>query len=190
MLCPLCKYQTGNRRFFSRHLCLRYRPIINPGGQGHVVLNRCFTPRPLFLLFRSSHSLLFYLCSPLNPPEGRVHYLCLPWEDASGCLVPRQAFTCGSSRVPLHCLFLTGPLSVWSKILPQDLCTCHPPSSPHPYLGPSVFCHSHGWPRLIFQVSFHTSLFKKAVREDLVSRRPPGQLFTPTSLLNTSSMQA
>lgn len=35
--------------------CLRYRPIISPGGQGHVLLNRCFTPRPLLLLFWLSH---------------------------------------------------------------------------------------------------------------------------------------
>lgn len=116
MQCPLCKYQSRNLMFcpflFSRGLCLRYRPIINPGGQGCVLLNRCFTLRPWLLLFWPSHRPPFYLCSHLNPLQERVYYLCLPWEDASGCLVPRQAFTCGSSCVPLHCLFPTGPLSI------------------------------------------------------------------------------
>lgn len=42
------------------------------------------------------------------------------------------------------------------KISPQDFCTCH-----SPYLGPSVFSHSHGWHQLIFQASFHISLLNE-----------------------------
>lgn len=47
MPCPLCRDQSRNQMFclflFSRCLCLRYRPSINPGGQDCVSLNRCAT---------------------------------------------------------------------------------------------------------------------------------------------------
>lgn len=171
MLCPLNEYQTGNQRFFSRHLCLRYSPIINPGGQGHVVLNRCFTRRPLFLLFWSSHSLLFYLCSPLNPPEGRVHYLCLPWEDASGCLVPRQAFTCGSSHCTVSSSLARPDLS-GLRSYPRTFALATPPPLPTPTWDPLSFAIPMAGPSLSSRSHF-TRHFSKRPSVRTLSQEDP-----------------